>query len=257
MSANTNLHCDKQYLHELDERKSASPTNCHTNHSSEDLQINRQLSISPTTTRNRTQSEGSLASAASPHGGDRSTPSSSSHQHQSTDLTATILSKHSDNDNSVNDIELDDDNIAKLNLHKQLSSDKTNNTNHTIDKVRNNSNKNNSDINSGDLISRNSAIEQAHDIILKIFSDQCDIQQQQQQDNSAALATSIGTIATDDALNIRRQLPKYDIAFQDMTSATVTGTTNTTNNSSNLNNNSNNNNSNTKLDNILKRLTGN
>lgn len=98
-------------------------------------------------------------------------------------------------------------------------------------------------------VSRNRAIEQAHDVILKIFSDQCDI-----QTNSANAGD-------------RFQLPKYDIAFQDMTSSTGTGTqmntstaaTTTTKNSSNFHNNnncSNNNNSNTKLDNILRRLTG-
>lgn len=97
-------------------------------------------------------------------------------------------------------------------------------------------------------VSRNRAIEQAHDFILKIFSDQCDLQTA----NSAAADID------------RCHLPKYDIAFQDMTSSTGTGsqmntTTTTAKNSSNFHNNnncSNNNNSNTKLDNILKRLTG-
>lgn len=123
--------------------------------------------------------------------------------------------------------------------------------------------KDNSDINSrnspSDLNNKSSAIEQAHDIILKIFSDQCDIQQ--------SSATATNTVQSDDKVNIHRQLPKYDIAFQDMTSAsiidaaeattsTTAQTTTSNNNSSNINNININNNSNTKLDNILKRLTG-
>lgn len=103
-------------------------------------------------------------------------------------------------------------------------------------------------------VSRNRAIEQAHDLILKIFSDQCDIQ-------TPPPSTAINSAAAEID---RCQLPKYDIAFQDMTSSTGTGTqmnttTTTAKNSSNFHNNnncSNNNNSNTKLDNILKRLTG-
>lgn len=97
-------------------------------------------------------------------------------------------------------------------------------------------------------VTRNRAIEQAHDFILKIFSDQCDIE------NTAATAIT----------SEQFQLPKYEFAFQEMTSSTGTATqmntttTSTAKNSINFHNNNNcsNNNSNTKLDNILKRLTG-
>jgi len=100
-----------------------------------------------------------------------------------------------------------------------------------------------------DEVTRNQAIELAHDIILRIF-DRCDIQN-----------TPEPHIASEQQF----QLPKYDFAFQDMTSSTGTAaqmnttTPSTTKNSLNFHNNnncSNNNNSNTKLDNILKRLTG-
>lgn len=165
----------------------------------------------------------------------------------------------------------DDDDDVDEKLSENSSSDLINNG-----KEQHN-NSDNSIATKFEEATRNRAIEQAHDFILKIFSDQCDIQPPTTNSiNNIGAATTTTTTTTPPPTTAtgtatspptdRFQLPKYDIAFQDMTSSTGTATqmntssaAATTKNSSNFHNNnncSNNNNSNTKLDNILKRLTG-
>lgn len=183
------------------------------------------------------------------------------------------LQRPSDNNNidhKYDENDVDSDDLVKCTSDKVNKLNKlTDATDDSVDDARKLSENSSSDlINNGQTVhsdnscnatkseevSRHRAIEQAHDFILKIFSDQCDI-----QTNSIEVPSQHQNTDTD-----RCQLPKYDIAFQDMTSSTGTGTqmntsTTTAKNSSNFHNNnncSNNNNSNTKLDNILKRLTG-
>ncbi|XP_055317303.1 transcription factor SOX-6 isoform X2 [Sitodiplosis mosellana] len=233
--------CSPIHSH-LEKQEAASPSS----NNSEDLQINRTEPQSKVSRDN-------IQTIASTRPSDNNNIDHKYDENDTVDSGDDLVKCSSDNVQKLNE------NLASSTLNNADVQEKLS-ENSSSDLINNgkaqHNNSDNSVATKFEEVSRNRAIEQAHDFILKIFSDQCDIQTTNQPNAAVASASS----PTE-----RFQLPKYDIAFQDMTSSTGTATqmntsstAATTKNSSNFHNNnncSNNNNSNTKLDNILKRLT--